>query len=497
MLPLIMPNQDPETSKRVLGHVASHCDKYGTDVKHVTLPAEAAPEFKVGMSSGAPVAAPDDQTDANCRTCSNYVDAGVVVRDTGWTGSICKATGNLMPDSRLPAYARRCGKYSRQVGPRQRGSLLNDFHFFPQYDKTFGLVDFAKSYRSTLDNFIDPREYPNERELNPRLEASMARRGIRAWRRITDPAGYGEDVWLPIYDLDAKISNATGEMVPFLSHVERELVPKSGDDEHPELYADHGNLLYAMAVLWMKLDETPAWWGQGGTGKTEFARHLSWMMQLPFHRIVITGSSEVDDLVGKMLFEKDETVFQYGQLTSAWTRPGIILLDEPNTGPAEVWQVIRPLTDNSKLLTVMQNKNERLKRHPECFFTMAMNPAWDPRNIGAQMVGDADGSRLMHMFFSYPPEELEKEIIQRRVRLDGWEVPTAQMGALMRVAVELRQASDDGLLHSTWGVRHQIKLARALRYFQPVTAYKRAVGDYLDPQQMEVVLTIVKSHFGE
>lgn len=497
MVALVMPSNGPETASRVLGHVAKDCAQFGSDVEFKPLPAEKHPLFFVGMDPLASTVEPDeDQTLASCHSCEHFVTSARVSQQTGWTGPICRAQGALMVEVRLPQYARSCGKFKLLSYGSRPAFDLDSFSFLPIFDAEFGSVNYTQTYVERVSNIIDPAVYPNERELTPRLERMMQRRGIRAWRRVVDPDGYGEDVFLPIYDPNAKITTSTGETVPFLTDDEKELVPRTGDDEHPELYADHNGLLYHMAVLWMKLDETPAWWGQGGTGKTEFARHLAWLMQLPFTRISIHGSTETDDLVGKMMFEENETRFHYGILSSRWTRPGIILLDEPNTGPNEVWQKIRPLTDNSRLLVVTENKNERLKRGPETFFAMAMNPAWDPRNVGTQTLGDADGSRLMHMMFNLPPEPLEREIIQARVRLDGWELDKKTLDNLMKVAKELRAASESGTLHTTWGVRHQLKVARALRWFTPIMAYRRAVGDYMEPAQFDFVLTTVKHLFG-
>lgn len=490
MLPLVMPSQPRDVQERVFRHVADQCPKFGEQVNFTVLPADSAPRLPVGLDPEAKQPDPTaSQSDANCLSCQNYVPPAVVQRETGWTGSICRATGNLMPDSRLDSYASRCGKYVRKHTYSAVGQRLDSFTFFPQFSHTFGTVNPALAYRESVEKFVDPRRWVNEREVpEDRSDAAWARwhnRGIRAWRKITDPDGHGDSVWLPVYDPE------------FFSKDEQELIPLTNDDEHPELYADHGQLLYTMSVLWVKLDETPAWWGQGGTGKTEFARHLAWLMCLPFHRINVTAQTDIDDIAGKMLFEDGETRFHYGRLPSAWQRPGVILLDEPNTGPPDVWQFLRPLTDNSRMLVLDQNKGERLKRHNDCFFAMAMNPAWDIRNVGAQTIGDADSSRLAHMFFGFPPEELEIEIIQRRVKLDGWEVPNDTMSAIMKVCKDLRQMSDDHVLHTTWGVRHQIKVARMLRWFTPVKAYRRAIGDALEPQQLEAVLTVVKSYFPE
>lgn len=488
MLPLIQPKQPAEAQDRVFRHVAKHCDKFGTDVRLDPLRPDAAPNLPVGMDPSVPESI-DSQEGASCSGCQNFIAPQVVQQKTGWTGGICRATGNLMPDTRQRNYAEKCGRYIRRAGPVGRSDPWKSFTFFPQFSDSFGKVDIAKAYREAAAHVIEPKDWPTDQEVT----AGQRRNGIMSWRRIVDPDGVGDDVFLPVYDPD----HMRPDGMPLLTEAEKALIPQTGDDEHPELYADHGQIIYTMVVLWRYLDETPALWGQGGTGKTELLRHLSWLMRMPYHRIPISPTSEVDDLIGKILFENGATVPHYGQLTSAWSRPGVILLDEPNTGPPEVVQVLRPLTDNSRILQANSLKNERFHRHNHCYFALAMNPAWDPRNVGAQTLGDADSSRLMHIFFDYPPRDLEMEIIQQRARLDQWELNGSQINALMEVTLKLREASANGVLHTTWGVRHNIKTARALRYFSPVKAFRRAVADSLDPQQLDFVLTTVKAYFGD
>ncbi len=479
MLPLLAPNQPKDTQNRALAFNASDCDQYGVEVNFETKDSRYTPDLIVGADSQAMLAESDDQRNARCGDCVHYVSSGEVSEHSGWTASLCRASGSLMPDDRLQNYASKCGRFKMRVGPRSRRGNLGFFIFFKQFGPDFGKVNVVAEYRKALSNSMDPGAHPTDREVT----AAHKARGIKSWRKIVDPEGYGAPTYLPVY-----------EVLSFPEEL-RVLVPKTGDDEHPEMYADHNGFLYTIAVMWQELNETPAWWGQGGVGKTEFARFLAWLMQSPFNRLNITSSTDLDDLVGKMRFEGGETVYQYGRLPKAWKSPGVLLLDEPNTGPPDVWQVLRPLTDNSRMLVLDQNRGERIPRGPDTYLAMAMNPAWDPRNVGTNSIGDADNSRLMHMFFSLPPKDLEVEIIQKRVGLDGWQLSAQQAKALMGVAEDLRGQGD--ALHTTWGIRHQIKAARALRWFSPPVAYRRAVGDSLEPSQLELILTSVNSHFAE
>lgn len=494
MLPLVMPTQSTDVTKKVFRNIAKTCGVYGEDVGLVPLASSATPEMKVGMDAEASNVDPDaSQSFANCSTCVHSVPNNIVRNKTGWTGTICKRNGWLMPDSRVAGYANRCGSYKQQAGIKV--DPLRTFVFFPQFSQTFGEVNYARLFESSLDNFVDPREYPTDKPVS---DKAKMKRGIRAWRKISDPKGYGDDVFLPIFDRDAKVwDDTTKAKKALFDEASLSLIPQTGDREAPEQYADHSGLLYTFAVLWMKLDETPAGWGMGGTGKTELGRHIAWLTQLPLRIAAVDGSSEIDSLFGKILFEEGETRPHYGTISVGWMNPNILLIDEPNTGPAEVWQQVRQMTDNRQTVHLSHLKDELIKRHIDCYMAMMMNPQWHPLNIGALTVGDADISRLAHVYFDYPPRDLEMSILKRRVMRDGWEVSEDQLNKVMDVANELRGMSNAGVLHTSWGVRHQIKLVRSMKWFEPITAYKRAIGDALEPAQWEQVMSIVTGKFGE
>ena len=53
---------------------------------------------------------------------------------------------------------------------------------------------------------------------------------------IVDPDGSGNEAFLPVFDES------------FFTDAERRLIPRTGDDEHPEWYVDHQGLLYSLAV---------------------------------------------------------------------------------------------------------------------------------------------------------------------------------------------------------------------------------------------------------
>lgn len=477
-----MDHQDQEDAA---ADRANGCPSYG---KRPQKPQENI-ALRIGLF--APEAPKQGGAPVNtCRACYFYVPAAKMAEEVSIPVGACSRFGRLIPDLRAADIAKNCSVSTRANTPDPEAhyrKILDTFAMDPvlkrwlQPDKMA-----AGELRDSVDTSIDPSQYPTDRPVTAQQDAA----GIRAWRRLTMN---GNEVFLPIFKRE------------IFSEAEQAKIPTTGDDEHPETYVDHMQMTFTVAALWFHLDETPALHGKAGTGKTEFFRYMAWLMQLPFERISITRDSEIDDLAGKMHLRskviegageesiQSWTEFVPGRIPKAWVKPCVIVLDEPNTGPPEVWQYIRPLTDNSKQLVNDKNEGEVIKRHPFAFLGMAMNPAWDARNVGAEMIGDADGSRLMHIFVDMPPAAVEREIIRERCKLDGYDIEDDKLNQIMKIAERLREMSDNGELPVTWGVRNQIKVARATRWFGMSKSYNLGVLDYLEPDTKEMVANVVTS----
>jgi hypothetical protein len=458
--------------------IAKNCSKFGE-------PAPSAPNWNEITFQ---IALPDPEvirfnrraqqdTVRSCNTCEHFVREDVVAKEMGFLAGLCSAKGKMLLQNRYSYEARNCD--DRSIALNGVRTDVAGIMMLPEYSADFTLsTDPVKYHQQMMQHFVDPTQYETVQEVTPEQAAG----GIRAWRKITDPATENF-TFLPIYRSD------------YFSDEEREKIPQTGDKEHAEDYIDHGFYVYKVAVLWGELDETPGVWGEAGTGKTELFRHLAWLMQLPFERISITGSTELDDLAGKMHYSPDKgTYWQDGRLVSAWSKPCVLVVDEPNTGPADVWQFIRPMTDNSKQLVIDQNAGERRPRHDDCYLGLAMNPAWDPKNVGTHVVGDADVNRLMHISIPMPPERLEREIIETRCKHDGYELPAERLDTIMKIAADIRALCADDALPVTWAVRPQLKVARASRWFDLKTCYRMAVADFLEPEVAQQVLDVVDSH---
>lgn len=475
--PLGRPGMKTAQGEKIAVMMANKCPSYGEPMPPV--PDKEA--FLVTLPDPdtiGKVPDPEKQKLVNtCVTCTNFVRDDVVAEELGWTAGLCAAKGKLILPSKQVTEAKGCEL--REYGMIRR--TTSGLTLLPEYEDAFQInVDPVRAYfKGKTGAVTDPYDWPSDKEVTEDDDKA----GIRAWRKVDDPAGTGNVIYLPVYKRE------------YFEEEDLALIPKSGDDEHPELYVDHFGGVYTTGVLWTELDETPLTIGEAGVGKTELFRHIAWLMQIPFERISITSSSTLDDLVGTSQFEPEKgTYFRYGRLIRAWKKPCVICLDEPNTGPREVWEFLRPLTDNSKQMVIDQNKGEKIHRHTDCFLGMAMNPAWDPKNVGTAELADADVSRLMHIFVELPPPILEREIIKNRVATDGWEMTDEQLDTIMSIAEDIRGQVKEETIPITWGIRPQLKVARLIKWFDWITAYKRAIGDFLEEGPREILLDQVRNH---
>lgn len=466
---------DPDAQTAFMQRTAEGCSAYMVPADGITWKRD----FTVALPDPTVLASTPDPTSqsavTNCTMCKNYTKPATVVTELGWPTGMCRAKGELILQNHTVEAAMGC-EYRDFGSPRDE---INNLIFLEEYKEGFFTKSEEKKLATKALDQQDPREYPTDAEVGEKQQAA----GVRAYRRVVNPDNEDQAVLMPIFRDD------------FFEPEDLALIPRAGDDGNPELYVDHFGGLYTLIVAWLYLDETPAVVGPAGTGKTELFRYAAWLMNVPFRRISITASSELDDLAGKMKYSPEKgTYYEYGRLPRAWQSPGVLCLDEPNTGPPEVWQFIRPLTDNAKQLALDMNEGEIIKRSDGCYLGMAMNPDWDIINSGAQPLADADANRLLHMWVGLPTEAVERSIIKRRVQLDGWEMTEQQIDMVIKIAKELRDLIANHTLQASWAIRPQIKVARALRWFDPVTAYRRALGDSLPPETRDTILTVVRSH---
>ena len=414
-----------------------------------------------------------------------------VRRRYGWGLNLCMAKGELLPTNKLKGEATRCniGIDASSVEPEMGVPVMT--HENVRLLGVYGTateVTPVDAARSRLSALPDPRLHVSDKPV----DAEDQEQGIRAWRGLKHPdfPELFETVWLPVYD---------PEWSGF-SDKERRKIPVSGDDTHPELYADYQNLLYYIGAD-LTSGLSPVLVGPAGTGKTEFYRFLAWTCQLPFDRISVTNSTELADIIGKHLVTVDavsgEAVTEWvnGRIPEAIQTPGVLCIDEPNLGPKDVMEAIRPIIDSNKQLVLDQDRGQIIMRHWHRFLGFAMNPSWDYRYQGTSDMNEADLNRMTSFAVDFPQSEVERDIIINFCNAQGYAISNERVDAIIKLTEDLRPATDptNGTLSFSWGMRSMLKTALSTRYKTLEESVRSALADNLDPTERSQIMGYVKT----
>jgi MoxR-like ATPase len=407
-----------------------------------------------------------------CRQCVNLVRADVVQNEIGYAVDLCKAKGKLV--LRPQFECKGCpmateGSMSDSTDGLEIRAEYREGYVVPMEYAVNKVVGHSNSQS-------EPTTYATDAPVSDEDRAC----GIRAWRKVTDPHGTGNEVFLPIFEPS------------HFADAERALIPQTGDEEHPELYVDYAGILYSFAVESLVLEETLCLQGPPGVGKTEFARWAAWLCQLPFRRFSFTSSTEVEDMIGKMMYDPEKgTYFQWGRIPLAYNQDGVIVFDELNLAENAIREALRSCFDNSKQLVLDAGSGAIVPRGRFSWPVLAQNDSWDIRNVGTVEMADADYNRLSVVHVDLPPESVERHIITERCKLDGYLIPAATLELLMSVSEDIREMSKNATIPFTWGVRQTIKVARKTRWYNLVDSFKRAALDFYDPETTQNVIQTI------
>lgn len=466
------PQYGIEQEIAIRSHFANGCSHYGESLSAVPSPMKSMP-FIAAPDQSILEAENEGKGLTTCNACKNAVKQSVVNEQLGFPLALCKAYGKLifqpMEESKNCSFS----------SPGAPSTSVVGVTILPPYRRGFTVSsDVAVNAISEQGGggVHDPRTYATDKPVSD----EDIKRGIRAWRKVTDPEGEGPDLFLPIWSPD----RFTAE--------EQIFIPQLGSREHPELYVDYAGLLYQFAVDSWELDETLCLVGAPGLGKTEFGRWVAFLMQVPFHRFSFHKSSDVDDMIGKMKFETSQgTYWVDGRVTKAYKSLCIEMLDELNLSPEECKEVLRSMMDNSSQLVLDQDEGVVVTKEPDMRLLISINPPWDPKNLGASEFADAEVNRMSFSYVGWPPEAVERHIIKSNCALDDYDIPDELVTQLIQIGKDLREAADQGTFPGSWGIRQQIKVARKTKFYGLTRAYKQASLNYYDPRVTEELLRII------
>jgi len=173
--------------------------------------------------------------------------------------------------------------------------------------------------------------------------------------------------------------------------------------------------------------------GPTGCGKTRFVEYMAWKLARPLavvknKNVEPKGSGEegaevrvplvtiachedltASDLVGRYLLDADGTRWIDGPMTRAVKAGAILYLDEVVEARKDTTVLIHPLTDHRRILPV-EKTGSIIEADDRFLLCISYNPGYQS---ALKDLKHSTRQRFISIEFTYPPREIEREIIER------------------------------------------------------------------------------------
>jgi len=171
--------------------------------------------------------------------------------------------------------------------------------------------------------------------------------------------------------------------------------------------------------------------GETGTGKTSLVRFLANRTNNAFRRVNHNGGTTVDDIVGKILINKEGTFWVDGVLIEAMKKGYWYLADEINAASPEINFIYHCLLDDDGYIVLPEKNGEIIRPHKNFRFFAAMNPNTD--YAGTKELNKALLSRFLVTKVDFPSPKLEAKIL-----VDRTGITIAVANKMVQFASEIR-----------------------------------------------------------
>lgn len=232
--------------------------------------------------------------------------------------------------------------------------------------------------------------------------------------------------------------------------------------------------------------------GPSGTGKTTLSKIIASRTGLNHVRVDFGGKLDaVSTLVGTHRHDPSKgSYFDPAPFLLAIQKPGIVLLDEVNRAPMAANNILFPLLDGAREITVDQELstgNRSVKVHDGCIFHASCNTGFE--YTGANALDPAFKSRFKTLEINYPPAREEERLLAAFTAADP-----ESINSIVAAANAIRSLHKEGELSSSVGVRETIDCAECVEDgFQLIDAFEHAFLPKFEKQDQEQVLDIIGS----
>jgi nitric oxide reductase NorQ protein len=177
--------------------------------------------------------------------------------------------------------------------------------------------------------------------------------------------------------------------------------------------------------------------GPTGCGKTRFAEFMAHRLgPVPLITVACHEDLTATDLVGRYLLEGQETRWLDGPLTRAVKAGAICYLDEIVEARKDTTVLIHPLTDHRRILPI-ERRGQVIEAHENFLLVISYNPGYQ---TVLKDLKHSTRQRFVAIEFDYPPEELEREIVQHESGLSEEDA-----GRLALLGAKVRNLREHGL----------------------------------------------------
>ncbi len=155
--------------------------------------------------------------------------------------------------------------------------------------------------------------------------------------------------------------------------------------------------------------------GPTGCGKTRFIEYMAYQLGRPLITISCHEDLTANDLIGRFLIKGEGTEWNDGPLTSALKSGAICYLDEFVEARMDTRVVIHPLTDDRRMMPI-EKMGILLQAPPQFMLAISYNPGYQSV---LKDLKQSTRQRFVSIDFTYPPSELEVDIIAHESGVDA------------------------------------------------------------------------------
>ncbi len=228
--------------------------------------------------------------------------------------------------------------------------------------------------------------------------------------------------------------------------------------------------------------------GPTGCGKTRFIEYMGQKLGRNVYTVVCHDDLSAADLVGRHLINEQGTFWQDGPLTQAVRNGGICYLDEVVEARKDTTVVLHSLADYRRVLPI-DRTGEVIEAHKDFMLVVSYNPGYQNLLKGMK---PSTKQRFISLEFTYPKEEIEKEIVMKESGVDE-----KIASKLVSIATSIRNL-DESELEEAVSTRLLIYAAKLIvQGFDPYEACLHSIIYSLSDESelIEVLQKLVKLYF--